>query len=247
MNLFARRYRDGERLDIEGLPVRLTVNRRARRVCLRIDRALREAVAVAPSASRLADAAAFARTRRAWIDERLSALPAPRPLRAAEPLAVFGDPWRLTPDGRRPRLVAAADGAPSRLTGCGAGEVDGSLVARAVRRKALEVFKSRAEAHCRGLGVAVPALSLSEARTRWGSCSAARPGRAARVRISWRLALAPLAVADYVVAHECAHLVEANHGPRFWSLVRRLIGDETPHRVWLRSRGEGLHARDFRS
>ena len=60
--------------------------------------------------------------------------------------------------------------------------------------------------------------------------------------ICWRLALAPFAVADYVVAHECAHLIEANHGPRFWAHVHRLVGDHRPHRDWLRAHGQTLHA-----
>jgi predicted metal-dependent hydrolase len=51
-----------------------------------------------------------------------------------------------------------------------------------------------------------------------------------------------LAVADYVVAHECAHLLEANHGPRFWALVRNLVGDPAPHRRWLRAEGPRLHS-----
>ena len=72
------------------------------------------------------------------------------------------------------------------------------------------------------------------------SCTPARAGRPASIRLSWRLALAPIAVADYVVAHECAHLLEANHGPRFWALVRRLVGDERPHRAWLRTHGSKL-------
>ena len=240
MRLFTPRYLDGERLEIDGLSVRLTVNPRARRVSLRIDRARREAVAVAPSARRLTDAAAFARHRRAWIGERLAALPADRGL--GEPLEVFGAPWRLTPDGRRPRLILADDGAPSRLTGCGLGVVDGQLVARAVKREVIRVFRARAEVHCRALNVDAPPVSIMDARTRWGSCTAARPGRPASIRISWRLALAPFEVADYVVAHECAHLIEANHGPRFWALVRRLVGDEARHRAWLRAKGARLHA-----
>jgi hypothetical protein len=81
-----------------------------------------------------------------------------------------------------------------------------------------------------------------DARSRWGSCTPARPGRAASIRLSWRLALAPFAVADYVVAHECAHLIEANHGPRFWALVRSRVGDERRHRAWLRAEGGRLHA-----
>jgi predicted metal-dependent hydrolase len=45
-----------------------------------------------------------------------------------------------------------------------------------------------------------------------------------------------------VVAHECAHLLEANHGPRFWALVRNLVGDPAPHRRWLRAEGPRLHS-----
>ncbi|MGI8840884.1 MAG: metal-dependent hydrolase, partial [Caulobacteraceae bacterium] len=113
MNLLKSPYRNGERLDLNGLAVRLAVNPRARRVSLRIDRAAREAVATAPSSRRLSEAVAFARERRTWIGARLAALPADRRL-GFEPLAVFGATWRLIPDGRRPRLIAAAGGAPPR-------------------------------------------------------------------------------------------------------------------------------------
>jgi predicted metal-dependent hydrolase len=242
MSLFRARYSDGERLEVDGLPVRLTINPRARRICLRIDPIRREAVAVAPSIRRLADAAAFAKHRRTWIAQRLKALPMARVLGKAEPLLVFGALWRLTPDGRRPRLIAAEADSPARLIGCGAGAVDGQLVARAVKREALGVLGARAEAHCRALGVPAPPILVTDARTRWGSCTPARLGRAASIRLSWRLALAPVDVADYVVAHECAHLIEANHGSRFWALVRGLIGDERPHRAWLRAEGGRLHA-----
>jgi hypothetical protein len=49
-------------------------------------------------------------------------------------------------------------------------------------------------------------------------------------------------VLDYVCAHECAHLIEANHSPRFWAVVHRLVGDERPYRDWLRTHGARLHA-----
>lgn len=51
----------------------------------------------------------------------------------------------------------------------------------------------------------------------WGSCT---PGLRT-IRISARLAKAPTFVLDYVIVHELAHLVEANHGPLFWNLVNR--------------------------
>ena len=46
--------------------------------------------------------------------------------------------------------------------------------------------------------------------------------------------LAPEPVLDYVVAHEVAHLVEMNHGPRFWRLVEELAPGSAQHRAWLK-------------
>ena len=85
-------------------------------------------------------------------------------------------------------------------------------------------------------------IRLTDARGRWGSCTPPRGGQRGSIRLSWRLAMAPFAVADYVVVHECAHLLEANHGPRFWAHVDRLVGDHRPHRAWLRAHGAALHA-----
>jgi predicted metal-dependent hydrolase len=52
---------------------------------------------------------------------------------------------------------------------------------------------------------------------RFGSCTPANQ----TIRISHRLATMPRFVLEYVVMHELAHLVEANHGPNFWKLVNR--------------------------
>ena len=242
MHLFRPRYADGERLDLAGVTVRLKVSRRARRISLRIDRAAHEAIAIAPSVGHLAGAAAFARQRRAWMADRLALLPAPGALKAGDTVALLGASCRLEPDGRRPRLIAASRASPARIVGCGQGEVDPQLVIRLIKREALAVFQARGGVHCAALGVPTPPISVMDARTRWGSCSPARAGRPASIRLSWRLALAPFDVADYVVAHECAHLREANHGPRFWALVRDLVGDPRRQRAWLRTEGAALHA-----
>lgn len=53
--------------------------------------------------------------------------------------------------------------------------------------------------------------------SKYGSCS---PG-SRRIRISHKVASMPSFVLDYIVMHELSHLVEANHGARFWRLVHR--------------------------
>lgn len=52
---------------------------------------------------------------------------------------------------------------------------------------------------------------------RHGSCTPARGD----IRISHQLAQLPRFVLDYVIVHELAHLLEANHGRNFWALVNR--------------------------
>lgn len=241
--MFKTKFADGQTLDVGGVSIRLKISPRARRVSLRVDLLSRQAIAVAPSARRLPEAVAFARSRQAWLTERLADIPPPRDaLTEGDRLVVLGLSWRLLPDGRRPRLMKVPGEAEARLHGCGEAAVDRQLVVRAIRHEALAVFTGFASSHCAALGVAVPPISTMDAKTRWGSCTPGAEGRPARVRLSWRLALAPPPVADYVVAHECAHLLEANHGPRFWALVETLVGNPKALRGWLKTRGGSLHA-----
>ena len=52
---------------------------------------------------------------------------------------------------------------------------------------------------------------------RWGSCTPADRS----IRISDRIQSFPDWVIDYVVLHELAHLIVANHNAAFWALVAR--------------------------
>ena len=53
--------------------------------------------------------------------------------------------------------------------------------------------------------------------SRYGSCTPANK----TIRISHQLEKVPRFVLDYVLVHEMAHLLEANHGQGFWALVYR--------------------------
>lgn len=58
---------------------------------------------------------------------------------------------------------------------------------------------------------------VTNQNNRMGSCTPANGA----IRISHRLATMPSFVRDYVIVHELAHLLEANHSPKFWKLVNR--------------------------
>lgn len=94
------------------------------------------------------------------------------------------------------------------------------LLEKTLREKARSLFADRLQHYAQRLSLTPPPLALSDARTRWGSCSL-RTG----IRLNWRLIHFPLHVLDYVVVHELAHLREMNHSRRFWAVVAQLCPD----------------------
>jgi len=110
-----------------------------------------------------------------------------------------------------------------------------AVLEKALREKARAIFSERLAHFAPALGVDTPPLRLSSARTRWGSCS-----HHGGISFNWRLVFMPLAVVDYVVAHELAHLREMNHSPRFWSVVEQLCPDWRVRRLELRQLGRQI-------
>jgi predicted metal-dependent hydrolase len=66
-----------------------------------------------------------------------------------------------------------------------------------------------------------PTLSVRQMRTRWGSCTP----RSARIRLSPELVRARPECLDYVLLHECCHLLVGDHSKAFYALQTRLLPD----------------------
>ena len=232
------RLAHNQTLDLDGARIRLSVNRRARRVSIRIDAARGEAVAVAPSERRLADAVAFARSKHQWIAEKLAARPTGAGYAPGLTVPLEGVATRLeqTPGAAAARLVDTPAGLAIRSGG--EGEAFARRIENLLKRMARERLAHHTGVHARTLGLKSPKVGIGDPKSRWGSCT---PGRGS-IRYSWRLILAPPEILDYVAAHEVAHLIHADHSPAFWGVVERLIGDHKPYRAWLRANGAGLHA-----
>ena len=82
---------------------------------------------------------------------------------------------------------------------------------------ALDALQPRIRHYAALLGRPEPHLAISAARTQWGVCT-----EDGTIRLSWRLVHVEPALADYVVAHESAHLVELNHSRRFYEVLESL-------------------------
>jgi len=87
------------------------------------------------------------------------------------------------------------------------------------------------------IGKPVVATRLLPLKSLWGSLSVH-----ARMTLDLSLMLAPPAALDYVVAHEMAHLMVRNHGPRFWRRVEAIYPDYLAKRAWLSKHGYGVKA-----
>lgn len=209
------------------VPVRVRVSRRARRLALKID-AVGDAVElVLPPRTSLPRALNFLKSNRDWLESRLAALPPRLVFEDGERVPVLGVLHRIRHVARaRDRGPVWIEGREIRVTG------EGAHVARRVRDflkdKAREELGRRARRLAAQVDRKVGRITVRDTTTRWGSCSAN-----GNLAFSWRLIMAPEAVLHYVVAHEVGHLVEMNHGPRFWKLVDRLVPHVERQRDWL--------------
>ena len=101
--------------------------------------------------------------------------------------------------------------------------------------RAKERILPRVVKRARELGVSFRQARIVDNRYRWGSCTVRD-----NINLNWRLIKAPIFVVDYVIAHELAHLLESNHTPRFWNIVKTQVPNMDKARVWLREHGQIL-------
>jgi len=86
--------------------------------------------------------------------------------------------------------------------------------------KAREVIPQRVAYYAAIMGLEPTAGKITDARTRYGSCSGKNS-----LCFSWRLIQRPMEAVDYVVVHELAHIVHKNHGKGFYALLDSVLPD----------------------
>jgi predicted metal-dependent hydrolase len=211
------------------------LRRRRRTIGLTVD--ARGLTVAAPKRVAWRDIESFIRDKERWILDKLQEWAgAPRAqvleLRSGETLPLFGEQHVLEVcDGGRAvrreagRLVVSAP-APRRVA---------EILVGWLKDAALETLVPRVEHFAAALGLPAPAVELSSARSQWGVCTEGGP-----IRLNWRLVHLEPRLADYVVAHEVAHLREMNHSKRFWAQVGALYPAWREAREQLELKGAAL-------
>ncbi len=215
------------------------ISERAKRISLRVKASDREVIVIVPNQRALPKARAFAKAQADWINVQLETLPPAQPFRPGTDILFGGVLYVLdNPVGRgRPhidfenRILSV----PSPDLASFSGRVRRFLI-----RQAREALERATSFYAQELGKSVAKISVRDTSSRWGSCIT-RNGQG-HISYSWRLIAAPHHVLEYVCAHECAHLVHADHSQNFWSVCEALYPDMNKAKHWLKQNGALLHA-----
>ncbi len=218
-----------------GMRVALRRSGRARRMILRVRREDGQAVLTLPRHVPLTEGRAFAEAKREWLQRAAARVPTSLRAEWGARLPVEGQSRELTAASVR---TATLDGGRLLLP---AGRPAGAVTEAFLKYLAHERLRRACDTYVEALGLSYGALVLRDTRSRWGSCTSG-----GRLMFSWRLAMAPPDVLDYVAAHEVAHLVHMDHSLRFWKQVEALMPGYGAHRTWLRRNGADLLIWKFR-
>lgn len=78
--------------------------------------------------------------------------------------------------------------------------------------------------------VPYPFLKIRKMKTRWGVCNPQKQ----TITLNLELLKKEIKDIDYVIVHELAHFIHANHGQEFWNLVAKYINNYQEIRKELR-------------
>ncbi|WP_142416185.1 M48 family metallopeptidase [Bartonella massiliensis] len=230
-----------------AIPIRVRENKHARRLTLRVDASSQEICVTTPLAVNLCTVQDFIEKHRAWIEARLARIQIAHEeayLKAGATIPLLGVAHTIKHEqGRGVTEIVTADAEQGpKIIVYGQLEYLPRRIADVLKKQAALVITPLVAHYAHQVERKVKSICYKDTRSRWGSCSIDK-----RLSFSWRLIMAPKEVVEYVVAHEVAHLVEMNHGPRFWALCEKLCPDSKTYRTWLKENAQRLHAINFDS
>jgi predicted metal-dependent hydrolase len=223
------------------LPLAIRENARATRMTLRIEPGGRALKLTIPRGLAAQEIDAFLTRHHGWLMTRLAGVSDSGPLIEIGKIVIRGIEHRIEMTGKLRGLAEETeiDGVPTLMVS-GNPEHAGRRVADHLKRVARRELEHLVAKHAATLGKPVRSISYKDTKSRWGSCTSE-----GNLSFSWRIAMAPDFVIDYLAAHEVAHLKEMNHGPDFWDTCLELCPRTNEAKRWLKQNGSRLFAVTF--
>lgn len=217
------------------MEIHLRRSSRSRRMSLRISGLDGRVSLTMPEATDIMAARAFVERKSDWIRRHLSRRAEPVAVRIGATIPVGGRFVQITPGS-----VKVPQMQDERLVVPDCPDTAAGWVRAFLKASARTGFAEACKRYSDRLALPFGKITLRDTRSRWGSCSVRGD-----LMFSWRLAMAPHEVLDYVAAHEVAHLAEMNHSPRYWAVVARICPEYATPRAWLNANGKKLHQYRF--
>ena len=223
--------------------IRYVVRRSARARRVRVTVGASGVLLVVPERVGLPRAESFLASQSDWIVKRLEAWDRRKPTWAVpvNHLLLFAEPIplrieaSLSPRGR-PLVHRSHQEIHLRVPG-GRADLAVQAIESWMRKLAARHFKDSVGKWTAEMGVQAGSVSIRGQRSRWGSCTAK-----GALSFNWKALLTPPETVEYLVVHECAHLLHMNHGPGFWRCVARHCPNFLEHKDRLRQSGHLLEA-----
>ena len=227
----------GKTFDISeavGMDIRVVQSRSSRKLTLRIDEKERIPILSVPRFCSRRQAVEFVTEHTDWIINTLNKLPEIKYFTAGTAIPLFGQNVIIEhhPEARRGVWLEQ-----DKLCVSGTAEFLHRRVKDYIKKRAAEEFYSRSLLLAAKLGCHLSGVSIKDTTSRWGSCSTLH-----HINYSWRIALAPHYVIDYLMAHEVSHLLHPDHSDAFWACVASLCPEWSNGRIWLKRYGKTLYA-----
>lgn len=83
-----------------------------------------------------------------------------------------------------------------------------------------ETIRQMVNDYAKRMGVKASRVQFRDMHRKWGSCSSR-----GTVTLNSRLTWLESHLAEYIVCHELAHLIELNHSKRYWKIVKEHMPD----------------------
>lgn len=107
---------------------------------------------------------------------------------------------------------------------------------RLLKSLAKKEMKMRTAEFAAKYGFQYLSVRISSARSRWGSCN-----KRGNISYSFRIALLPSELVDYIVVHELCHTRCFNHSVQFWREVEQVIPDYKLRRKALKGHSQTMN------
>jgi predicted metal-dependent hydrolase len=210
-----------ETIELDDISIQVT-RKAIKHVHLSVHPPLGRVTLVAPTQTRFEVARAYAISRLGWIREQQSKLrdqarEAPRKFVERETHYLWGRRYLLSIRYENVKPFVVLDHRRITLTvRPGASFENKAEVIHGWHKSLLhDVVPALIRKWEPKLGVKVGGYFLQRMKTKWGSCN----HRAGNIRLNTELVKKPKDLAEYVVVHEMAHLVEPTHSERFVSIL----------------------------